>query len=94
MNNKILQNPMAVKHLAQRLRQKLSEGYAQESRFLKVLATLSDETLVEKYLCHEHHASQIVREFRKLLHAQTTSQKTELRKNIVETMERERRTAN
>jgi hypothetical protein len=38
--------------------------------------------------------SQITRDLRKLLRAQTPNQKAELRKNILEMIERERRTVN
>jgi hypothetical protein len=55
MSDKILQNPMAVKHLAQRLRQQLSEGYSAGSRFREVLAKLSDEDLVRQYLAKRIH---------------------------------------
>jgi hypothetical protein len=43
---------------------------------------------------HYQTTSQIVGEFRKLLRAQTREQKTGLRKSILETMERQRRTLN
>jgi hypothetical protein len=53
MNDKILSNPIAVRHLAQRLRQRLSQGYPEGSRFLTLLSALDDLTIVKKYLRHE-----------------------------------------
>jgi hypothetical protein len=53
MSDKILSNPIAVRHLAQRLRQRLGQGYPEGSRFLTLLSTLDDTALVKKYLRHE-----------------------------------------
>lgn len=53
MSDKILSNPIAVRHLAQRLRQRLGQGYPEGSRFLIVLASLSDREVCVRYLRHE-----------------------------------------
>jgi hypothetical protein len=45
-----LQNPLAIKLLAQRLRQKLMIGYRAEDVFAVMLANLTDEELVAKYV--------------------------------------------
>lgn len=53
MSDKILSNPIAVRHLATRLRQRLAQGYPEGSRFLILLSALDDLTIVKKYLRHE-----------------------------------------
>jgi hypothetical protein len=45
-----LQNPLAVKLLAQRLRQTLLRGYQPEDTFAVAVANLTDEELVARYV--------------------------------------------
>lgn len=61
MSDKILSNPIAVRHLAQRLRQRLGQGYQPGSRFLAVLASLDDAALVRRYLRHEKPLARVHR---------------------------------
>ncbi len=61
MNDRILQNPLSVKHLATRLRQRLAQGYPEGSRFLTLLSSLDDIALVKKYLRHEKPMARVHR---------------------------------
>jgi hypothetical protein len=45
-----LSNPLTVRLLAQRLRQTLLRGYEPEGTFAVVVASLSDEDLVARYV--------------------------------------------
>lgn len=53
MSDKILSNPIAVRHLAQRLRRRLAQGYPVGSRFLQILNAMSDHDLTRRYIYFE-----------------------------------------
>ena len=54
MSNPIKLRILTNKTLARNLRAKLLRGYAPDSRFAQILARLSDEQVVERFLNHEH----------------------------------------
>jgi hypothetical protein len=61
MSDKILSNPIAVRHLATRLRQRLAQGYPEGSRFLIILSGLDDTAIVKRYLSHEKPLARVHR---------------------------------